>query len=115
MGGVAHFYSLKHGDTHGVIADMENAQRLRGCLAVNTEQEPLSVLYVPQTPDAFLDALLKKGHYGSPKEVLLGCGDQNDPLYKEQKVDFLESDVFADGERIIGFFHDAAYLYDIRR
>ena len=77
----------------------------------------LSVLFVPLDPDTFVKKVINRGHYGAPRQIIVGDQNDDDPLEWQhgQDITFLESNVFKDGERIFTFLHDAEYLYEIFR
>jgi len=77
----------------------------------------MSVFFVPECLEEFLNRITAHGHYGKPRSIIIGTGTQDDPLYfsGREDVGFLESDLFHNGECIFTFSHDAQYLYEIFR
>jgi len=77
----------------------------------------MSVYFIPESPDKFLDEILAKKYYGKPMPITLGTGKDNDPLGFSNTVDleFFESEFFKNVKRMFTFSHDAQYLYEIFR
>lgn len=75
----------------------------------------MSILFVPQHVDEFLQQVNKLHHYGEPTLIKIGTENGIDPLGNDQDIDFLESNLFHSGEHIFTFSHDADYLFEIFR
>ena len=111
-------YGLKKKDKYLLVDWLYEAERLKLYLADSCEGSGhMSVYFVPQSPSEFLSKILAKKHYGKSKSITLGTGKSNDPLGFADMTDlnFLESDLFKNVERMFTFSHDADYLYEIFR
>ncbi len=75
----------------------------------------MSVLFVPNNPQDFINTILSTKHYGEPMSVRIGSKDKNDPLcYKKgQNVEFFGNDILKNDKVIFCFTHDAQFLYEI--
>jgi len=111
-------YGIDKGVSHRIIDWLPEAIELKPYLADSCEGGGhLSILFVPKSQQEFLKQIMKRGHYGKPKEISIGSGNDDDPFSHsdEQDVAFLESSLFHTGERIFTFSHDAQFLYEIFR
>ncbi len=110
-------YKVDEANGYRVIDTVFEANKLSYLLARLSKYEHFSVMYVSQVPDQFLRKILSFGHYGKPDNIGIGSKKRDDPLGKgySHVLDFLESDVFKDGDRIFTFSADAQFLYEIFR
>jgi hypothetical protein len=112
----ASYFIDRHADFR-VIDYLYEAEEVRYEIENLSLTGHLCVLFVPLNSDVFLDKILEGGHYGKPDQILVGDKSKEDPLAWRygQNIEFLESNVFKDCNRLFAFFHDAQFLYEIFR
>ena len=108
-------YFIEKGSDFHVIDYLYEAEEVRYGIENLSLKGHLCVLFVPINSGAFTERILSTGHYGEPKQVVIGDQSKNDPLDWEhgQSLDLFNSSLFSNCNRIFTFSHDAEFLYEI--